>query len=107
PSNSFGRSNGVPISYLFEKFPEMSGSPQGVFAGVQGLAVDVRAGVRFCADTGTTADHAATTPTATAAPDISTRGRMRAPSRNDRRSMGSRRRDCQGRDALGRERQDG
>ena len=31
PSNSCGRSNGVPCSYLFVKLPDRSGSPHGVF----------------------------------------------------------------------------
>ena len=42
PSNSAGRSNGVPCSYLFVKLPCRSGSPHGVFGGAFAPAAGLR-----------------------------------------------------------------
>jgi hypothetical protein len=54
PSNSAGRSNGVPCSYLLVKFPCKSGSPHGVFGGTY-VFVEVLAGALagVCAATAT------------------------------------------------------
>src|SRR4029450_1298117 len=54
PSNSAGRSNGVPCSYLLVKFPCKSGSPHGVFGGTY-VFVEVLAGAfaGVCAPTAT------------------------------------------------------
>src|SRR5262245_329338 len=55
PSNSAGRSNGVPCSYLLVKFPCKSGSPHGVFGGTYVFAEVALTGVLagVCAPTAT------------------------------------------------------